>query len=79
MVKTKVLLNTIQKVRDFSEIVPKYNFDMDLATGRYVIDAKSITGIFSLNLFEELTLTIHADSEDPRTGELMKEISEFIV
>lgn len=75
MIRKKILLNTIEKVKDFSAIVPKYDYDMDLATGRYVIDAKSILGIFSLNLFNELTLTIHADNAD----DLLKEIEKYIV
>ena len=43
-------LNMAEYVKDFVQIVTKYNYDMDLRCGRYVVDAKSILGIFSLDL-----------------------------
>ena len=59
----------------FSEIVSKYDVDMDLAAGSYVVDAKSILGVFSLNFFRPLTLTIHADKAD----DLLAELAPFII
>lgn len=63
-VKVKVLINTIDKVKKFAELAGKHNFDIDLATGRYVVDAKSIMGIFSLNLIEEMDCIIYTNEED---------------
>ena len=45
-----IILNSINDVKEFVNIVSKYDFDIDLTSGRYVVDAKSIMGIFSLNL-----------------------------
>ena len=58
----KVSLNSIDKVKVFVNSVSKYNSDFDLISGRYVIDAKSIMGIFSLDLSKPIELTIHDDS-----------------
>ena len=62
--KTLVIkLDTINDVKNFVNIVSKYDFDMDLMSGRYAVDAKSIMGIFSLDLSKPIDLNIHA-SED---------------
>ena len=45
----KIRLSSIQDVRDFVEIVTRYDMEIDLSSGRYVVDAKSIMGIFSLD------------------------------
>ena len=75
MIRRTVLLNTIEKVKEFSAIVPKYDYDMDLSSGRFTVDAKSILGIFSLNLFDPLTLTIHAEEAD----DLLEAVSAYFV
>ena len=49
MNKTEIILSSIQDVRDFVNIVILVDYDVDLAQGRYIIDAKSIMGIFSLD------------------------------
>ena len=54
MKTVQISLNSIDKVKSFVNTITKYDNDFDLVSGRYVIDAKSIMGIFSLN--------IHADS-----------------
>lgn len=56
-----LLLSSINDVKDFVNIVSKYDFDVDLTSGRYVVDAKSIMGIFSLDLSKPLNLNIHAE------------------
>ncbi|MCF8018342.1 MAG: PTS sugar transporter [Firmicutes bacterium HGW-Firmicutes-2] len=58
----KVSLNSIDKVKVFVNAVSKYDSDFDLVSGRYVIDAKSIMGIFSLDLSKPIELMIHDDS-----------------
>ena len=58
-----IMLNTINDVKVFVNTVSKYDFDVDLISGRYAIDAKSIMGIFSLDLSKPLDLNIHANTE----------------
>ena len=69
-----IRLSTIQDVRSFVDIVSGSNTDVDLSSGRYVIDAKSIMGIFSLDLLNPIKLTAHA--EDPA---LFEKLKPFIV
>ena len=57
-----ISLNSIDKVKSFVNGITKYDNDFDLVSGRYVIDAKSIMGIFSLDLSKPIDLNIHADS-----------------
>ena len=57
----KVYLDTIEKVKGFVNVVSICDGDFDLSSGRYVVDAKSIMGIFSLDLSKTLTLNIHND------------------
>lgn len=64
MKTVKVFLNSIDKVKSFVNTITKYDFDFDLVSGRYVIDAKSIMGIFSLDLSKPITLNIHIDDAD---------------
>ena len=62
MKTVNVSLNSIDKVKDFVNEVAKYNAEFDLVSGRYVIDAKSIMGIFSLDLSKPIDLNIHGDA-----------------
>ncbi len=75
MKKTRISLNSIDKVKSFVNIVSKFDCDFDLISGRYVIDAKSIMGIFSLDLSKPIDLTIHDDASES----IMSALSEFIV
>lgn len=59
----KISLNSIDKVKAFVNEISKFNCDFDLVSGRYVIDAKSIMGIFSLDLSKPIDLNIHADGD----------------
>ena len=56
-----ILLSSINDIKAFVNIVNKYEFDVDLTSGRYVVDAKSIMGIFSLDLSKPIDLNIHAE------------------
>ena len=58
----KISLNSIDKVKAFVNEISKFDCDFDLVSGRYVIDAKSIMGIFSLDLSKPIDLNIHAES-----------------
>ena len=63
MKTVKICLNSIEKVKSFVNDITKFDVDFDLISGRYVIDAKSIMGIFSLDLSKPIDLSIHADEE----------------
>ena len=56
-----ISLNSIDKVKAFVNEITKFDNDFDLVSGRYVIDAKSIMGIFSLDLSKPIDLNIHAE------------------
>lgn len=75
MTTTKVRLSSIEAVRDFVEAVRKYDYEIDLSSGRYVVDAKSIMGIFSLDLMNPITLTIHSDD----CKDIIDELKNYIV
>ena len=61
MKTVKISLNSIDKVKSFVNDLTKFDTDFDLVSGRYVIDAKSIMGIFSLDLSKPIDLNIHAE------------------
>ena len=56
-----ILLNSINDVKTFVNVVSRYDFDVDLISERYVVDAKSIMGIFSLDLPKPIKVDIHAE------------------
>ena len=57
-------LGSIDKVKSFVNDITKFDSDFDLVSGRYVIDAKSIMGIFSLDLSKPINLNIHGDEDN---------------
>ena len=61
MKTVQISLNSIDKVKSFVNDITKFDYDFDLVSGRYVIDAKSIMGIFSLDLSKPIELNIHAE------------------
>ena len=64
MKTVQISLNSIDKVKSFVNEITKFDNDFDLVSGRYVIDAKSIMGIFSLDLSKPIDLNIHATEAD---------------
>ena len=76
MTKTTVNLQAINDVKEFVNIVMKYDFDIDLVSGRYAIDAKSIMGIFSLDLSKPIDLNIH---DDENADDILKTLAPYIV
>lgn len=60
----KVNLSEIEKVKEFVNLASKQNCDLDLVSGRHVIDAKSIMGVFSLDLSKPIDFVIHLDGEE---------------
>ena len=65
-------LGSIDKVKSFVNDITKFDSDFDLVSGRYVIDAKSIMGIFSLDLSKPINLNIHGDEDN---AEIMENYS----
>lgn len=63
MTTVKISLNSIDKVKSFVNEVTRFDCDLDLVSGRYVIDAKSIMGIFSLDLSKPIDLNIHSEDD----------------
>ena len=59
----KICLNSIEKVKSFVNDITRFDADFDLVSGRYVIDAKSMMGIFSLDLSKPIDLCIHSDAD----------------
>ena len=76
MKTVRVCLASIDKVKGFVNDISRFNTDFDLISGRYVIDAKSIMGIFSLDLSKPIELTIHESDE---MDEILKIIQPYIV
>ena len=76
MVTYKISLATINDVKDFVNMVMKYDFEVDLVSGRYAVDAKSIMGIFSLDLSKPIDLNIHADGN---VDEILTALDAYII
>ena len=68
----QISLNSIDKVKSFVNDITKFYYDFDLVSGRYVIDAKSIMGIFSLDLSRPIDLNIHAEENVDEVLETLK-------
>lgn len=75
MKEFNLMLSSIDDVKDFVNIVAKYDFDVDLTSGRYVVDAKSIMGIFSLNLSKPIKVEVQSDN----CQKFIDEVERFIV
>jgi len=74
MNKAVIKLVSIDDVKEFVKKANKFDYDIDLSLGKYTVDAKSIMGIFSLDLSRELELTVHSDNTD-----FLEEIAENII
>ena len=75
MTTTKILLQAINDVKEFVNTVMRFDCDIDLVSGRYAVDAKSIMGIFSLDLSKPITLNAHTDD----AADLFQAIDKFII
>ncbi len=75
MTTTTVSLRAIDDVKDFVNTIMRFEFDIDLVSGRYAIDAKSIMGIFSLDLSKPIELRAYTDDAE----KLLEAIDKFIV
>ncbi|MCL2059143.1 MAG: HPr family phosphocarrier protein [Oscillospiraceae bacterium] len=70
-----IMLRSINDVKDFVNIANRFDFDIDMTSGRYVVDAKSIMGIFSLDLSKSIKVEAHADDD----GKFYSEVKRFEV
>lgn len=75
MRKFTVQLKSINDVKEFVRIVNDFPYDVDLASGRYIVDAKSIMGIFSLDLARPIDVEIHNDD----SADLEERLRPFII
>ena len=75
MCETKIILRDIDSIRSFVRQVIQVDFEVDLLQGRYLIDAKSIMGIFALDTLSPITVVAHTDNAD----EFFARIEGFIV
>jgi phosphotransferase system HPr-like phosphotransfer protein len=76
MKEVQISLDSIEKVRDFVNLIAKFNTDFDITSGTKTIDAKSIVGILTLNLSKPMDLTIR---DNDNMDEILKAIDTYIV
>lgn len=74
MKSVTIRLDMAESVKKFVNITSKFNYEMTLKSGRYVVDAKSILGIFSLDLGEPIVLEVASDDCD----DLITALAPFI-
>ncbi|QEY33674.1 HPr family phosphocarrier protein [Caproiciproducens galactitolivorans] len=74
MISVKIRIDSVDKVKKFSSIITKENLNCELVEGVYILDAKSIMGIFSLDLTKPIQLNIHSDDK-----EILNKLQDFIV
>jgi len=77
MKTVKISLNSIDKVKTFVNEINRFESEFDLVSGRYVIDAKSIMGIFSLDISKPIDLNIHTDGE--QLEEILASLESYLV
>ena len=75
MQKAQITLSNIQDIRRFVNAVTLLDYEVDLEQGRYIVDAKSIMGIFALDTLSPINLVAHTDNAD----EFFAAISDFLV
>lgn len=76
MKTVKISLDTIEKVKHFVAEINKFNSEFDLVSGRYTIDAKSIMGIFSLDISKPIDLNIH---DEKAASEILEKLAPYII
>ncbi len=78
MKSIQISLQMATQVKKFVSIVQNYSFEIDLRSDRYVVDAKSILGIFSLDLSKPINVEIHAgENEKAECDKLIEELKQF--
>lgn len=74
MKEVNIRLSLAENVKAFVNVVGRFDYEMDLQSGRHVVDAKSILGIFSLDLSKPITLEVYSDDCD----DLMADLKPFL-
>lgn len=72
----KISLDTVEKIKNFVTEINKFNSEFDLVSGRYTIDAKSIMGIFSLDISKPIELNIHNEND---VSAIMEKLADYII
>ena len=75
MKSVPIKLSFAEEVKTFVNVANRYDYDMDLRAGRHVVDAKSILGIFSLDLSKPITLEVYSDNCE----DLLEDLKAFII
>ena len=75
MKEFNIMLKSINDVKDFVNTVNRYDFDIDLTSGRYVVDGKSIMGIFSLDLSKPIKVEVHTEA----FSEIYEDLKHFVI
>lgn len=78
-IEFKVNLNGIEAITRFSKACCEYDGDIDLVSGRYVVDGKSILGLFSLDLSKQITCIIYDNGNEESIKDIQNSLSEFKV
>lgn len=77
MVNVQVNINTVEKVAAFCNVCRSFDFDVDIHSGRYVIDAKSIMGLFGLDISKPLTVSANVDKGTKEEKLFLSELKRF--
>ena len=75
MITVSILLDSVEKIQRFVSIISKYSCDFDIESGHSCIDAKSLVGLFSLDISKPLRLTINDDGT--LIEDILRDIQEF--
>lgn len=73
MLEKTIILKDFEAVKKFVEIANEKSYDIELLSGKYVVNAKSIMGVFSLDLTKPIVMVAHTDSHI----ELLRQTSPF--
>lgn len=73
----KVNLNSIDAVKNFCNTASKYDFEIDMISGRYTINGKSLLGLFSLDLSKDITVSVNADEE--QANKFFEDVKDYVV
>ena len=76
MKTVNILINTVDKVKSFVRDITRFEYEFDLVSGKYVVNAKSIMGVFSLDIGKPICLQINTEDS---TEEIMNVLSAYIV
>ncbi len=73
MLEKTIILKDFEAVKKFVDIANEKDYDIELLSGKYIVNAKSIMGVFSLDLTRPIVMAAHTDS--PK--EILRQIAQF--